>query len=291
LNTDKYSKRLKFNTKEKRGALAILVAVVLLALIPSFCSRQTNDTIVKYTEEQDSVVKILTKKKRENQKKNKSKEYSKTKKPSTYSSVVLTKFDPDTLALKGWTDLGLSERQAEVLLSYKDQLGGFSSIEQLYTAFVLDSVKVNSWKPYLEFNTKPKKATRIKLNNASIEDLTKLKGIGVKFAERIIKFRDKLGGFHSVEQLREVYGLPIETIDSIINQCEIGNRELTRIMINQLEASELAKHPYIDYKTANLVVKYREQHGVYHSIQDLRKLQGLSKEFVDKIEPYLNFNE
>ncbi len=57
---------------------------------------------------------------------------------------------------------------------------------------------------------------RIELNSADTTELKKLRGIGSKLSQRIVKYRTKLGGFSSKEQLKAVYGLSEETYEAIL---------------------------------------------------------------------------
>mgnify|MGYP006160818809 CR=1 FL=1 len=277
-----FNKRLKFSTKEKRGGILVLVILVSVIIVPGFFYKYKKGPVIELTAYEDSIVTEFSNKRKADFEKKKQSQ-SNFSNQYTKKEIQLDFFDPDTLTIEGWQNLGLSYKQSEVLLNYKERIGGFVKIENLYEAFVLDSTKVNKWKPYLVFNAKPKKIEKIELNSADKEELTKLKGIGPAYAERIIKFRDKLGGFHSSEQLREVFGIPSETLDAIIPLCKVNENSYEKLKINQLTIEELAKHPYFNYKTAKIVVNYREQHGTFKQINDLKKIQAFDKEFIEKI--------
>jgi len=285
-----FNKRLKFSTKEKRGGILVLVILVSVIVIPGFFYKYKKGPVIELTAFEDSVITEISNRRKADFEK---KKYSQSdfNKKHPYKDVQLEPFDPDTLSLEGWQKLGLSEKQSEVILTYRDRIGGFVKIENLYEAFVLDSVRVNKWKPYLVFNAKPKRTEKIELNSADKDALTKLKGIGPAYAERIIKYRDKLGGFYSSEQLREVFGIPTETLDAIIPLCKINQNALVKLKVNQLKIEELAVHPYINFKIAKVIINYREQHGSFKQADDFKKIQAFDEEFIEKIKPYLNFEE
>lgn len=285
-----FNKRLKFTTKEKRGGVLILIVLVVAIVVPGFFHKYDKEPLVELTAFEDSVITEISSKRKAAFEK---KKYSQSNFNSKYASkeVQLEFFDPDTLSIEGWQKLGLSQKQSEVLLNYKERIGGFVEIENLYEAFVLDSIKVNKWKPYLVFNAKPKKVEKIELNSADKDAFTKLKGIGPTYAERIIKFREKLGGFHSSEQLREVFGIPTETLDVIIPLCKVNQNSYVKLKINKLTMEELANHPYLNYKSAKIIINYREQHGPFTQTDDLKKIQAFDQDFIEKIKPYLNFEE
>ena len=286
-----FNKRLKFTTKEKRGGILVLVILVSVIVVPGFFYKYKKGPVIELTAFEDSIITDFSNKRKADFEKKK--QYSQSNFNNKYLSkeYQLEPFDPDTLSLEGWQKLGLSPKQSEVMLTYRERIGGFVKIENLYEAFVLDSIKVNKWKPYLVFNAKPKKVEKIELNSADLEELTKLKGIGPAYAERIIKFRDKLGGFHSREQLREVFGIPTETLDAIIPLCRVSQNSHVKLKVNQLTIEELASHPYFNFKTAKVLINYREQHGSFKQIDDLKKIQAFDQDFIEKINPYLNFEE
>jgi DNA uptake protein ComE-like DNA-binding protein len=115
-------------------------------------------------------------------------------------------------------------------------------------------------------------------------------GIGVGLSGRIIKYRERLGGFHSVNQFSEIYGLKPETIDEIWNYFDFTPKITKRILINSAEIEEVSAHPYISYSEAKVLIAYRKQHGSYSSIVDLKKIKIFKPEWIDKIEPYLSFD-
>jgi len=284
-------KRLKFTAREKRGSLILLFVLIGIMILPRFFRTNQKELVFEFTEEEKQKVRAL-KTRSWKAKKSKFRNFSKSNKyvKKDYEPPLPTfPFDPDTMSLSAWQKLGLSERQAEVLISYKVRSGGFYSIDQLYGAYVLDSNRVNSWKPFLVFNAKKPVERKIEINSASAEELKSLKGIGEKLSERIVTYRDKLGGFVSVEQIAEVYGLSPETFESIKPRLTVDLNKVDYIDINKIEMKELASHPYFTFQMAKLIVNYRLQHGPYSTIEELLKSKGLEIEDVKKVEPYINF--
>jgi competence ComEA-like helix-hairpin-helix protein len=129
---------------------------------------------------------------------------------------------------------------------------------------------------------------KVDINSADVSDLTKLKGIfSEKYAAIIIKHRDKLGGFTSKEELKEVWSMTDETYNGFIKQIIIGKYEPKKININSSSASQLQTHPYIDWKTANAIFKFRKANGNYKKIEDIKKIHLITKKTYLKIAPYL----
>lgn len=114
-------------------------------------------------------------------------------------------------------------------------------------------------------------------------------GIGALTAGRIIKHRENLGGLIQVEQLQEVYGLKPETIPLIWEYFDFDTVAPRKLAINLLSVEELAKHPYISYQEAKVLVAYRNQHGRYSQAEDLLNIRLFKQDWVLKIRPYLNF--
>jgi competence ComEA-like helix-hairpin-helix protein len=124
--------------------------------------------------------------------------------------------------------------------------------------------------------------------NASDSTLwEQLPGIGPVLAARIIKYRDKLGGFHSVTQLREVYGIADSVYEKISPVIKTDHQALHKIDLNKASLEELNSHPYLRWKIAQAIIRYREANGPFQSLEDLKKIWSLSAETILKIEPYL----
>src|SRR5690606_7315930 len=130
----------------------------------------------------------------------------------------------------------------------------------------------------------------VDINKADTVAFKRLKGIGSVYAARIVKFREALGGFHHVGQIKEVYGISDELFQAIHESLILEEKNIRQLEVNRLEVEELAKHPYISKKEASLIVNYRMQHGVFQSIEDLKNIYALSDDFLRKIAPYLRFN-
>jgi competence ComEA-like helix-hairpin-helix protein len=114
-----------------------------------------------------------------------------------------------------------------------------------------------------------------------------LPGIGSKLAARIVNFREKLGGFHSVEQIKETYGLPDSTYEKAKNYLQSSTASIKKFNINSATKEELKVHPYIKWQLANAIVEYRNQHGAYKNLTDLKNIMLIDEATFDKILPYL----
>ncbi len=127
----------------------------------------------------------------------------------------------------------------------------------------------------------------IEINSSDTTAFKKLKGIGSIFANRICKFRNLLGGFHTKEQLLEVYGMDSLRFTSIERELWVDVSTLQLLNINSAEIQDLKSHPYLTYKQARAIVKYREQHGTYQSVTDIQEIDLIEPSDFRKIGPYL----
>jgi DNA uptake protein ComE-like DNA-binding protein len=134
-----------------------------------------------------------------------------------------------------------------------------------------------------------KRAEPFDINTADTAAFIALPGIGSKLAARIVLFRDKLGGFYDVKQVGEVYGLQDSVFRKIspMLKCDAGH--IKKIDINSAEQEALKVHPYIRWQMASALVAYREQHGSFHSVEDIAKLENVDMEAVKKMMPYILF--
>jgi len=222
-------------------------------------------------------------------------------------------FDPNQLSKEGWMSLGLSPKQANVIINYRNKGGKFRKAEDLSRMYSISESKFKELLPYVRiakeeigsdgFHQKPSSGYqeeysyvrkkeplfKISLNEADTTAWMQVRGIGPVFSSRIVKFRDALGGFHKKEQLMEVYGMTPELFQKIQDQLLEQPLAYDKIFINRIGIDSLAKHPYIRYKKARTIVNYRIQHGPFEKIEDLGNILILDLDFLRKIEPYLDF--
>lgn len=130
-------------------------------------------------------------------------------------------------------------------------------------------------------------AQPIDINRADSLHLLPLPGIGPVYAGRIIKYRNLLGGFVSVVQLGEVYGIPGETVDLIKDLIQFDTSVIRKIPLNDATFRELLKHPYLEYEDVKAIVNYREFEGTIQSFQELLDNFILQDSLLIRVSPYL----
>jgi DNA uptake protein ComE-like DNA-binding protein len=131
----------------------------------------------------------------------------------------------------------------------------------------------------------------IDLNGCDSASLEALPGIGPVLSSRIIRYRKLIGGFASVDQLREVYGLPEETFNMISPRLRADSLDVRKISINKADYRELIRHPYFKKNEAASILKYRELKGSITNIGVMIENNLISPETMKKIRPYLDFGE
>ena len=127
----------------------------------------------------------------------------------------------------------------------------------------------------------------IELNTAGTELLKKLKGIGDSYSNRIVKYRNLLGGFVKKEQLMEVYGMDTALYNQINDKVTVDASKIRKININKCSVELLKKHPYIKWNVASAIINYREQHGNFSVIADIKKTDLIDEDLFGKVAPYL----
>ena len=125
------------------------------------------------------------------------------------------------------------------------------------------------------------------LNTATVEDLLPIRGIGEKLSERILKYRERLGGFSSKKQLGEVYGLSEEVITEVWKYFDLlSPAQITKIDLNLASKKELSKVPYLNYKEVEALLIFRSEQGNLSSLKDLQAI-GFSQEKIEQLSWYL----
>ena len=241
--------------------------------------------------------------------------YQYDKRKSSYNENDITKgelfyFDPNTTTEPEWKRLGLRDKTIKTIENYRSKGGRFYKPDDLKRIYGLHDDEYERLKPYIKiesniskFNddfvsSRPKDEIQpskiyaarysiIDVNSADTTAFISLPGIGSKLAARIITFREKLGGFYSVEQIGETYGLPDSTFQKVKQWLKLDNPSVKKININTATVDEMKTHPYIKYGLANPIVAYRNEHGAFSKIEDIKNVMAVTDDIYKKIAPYL----
>jgi competence protein ComEA len=291
-----------FTKREFNGLLALLAILLVVSVFPYFYASYFLKPQTVNLEEQSAIEKLsLVNQQQPNY-------YSKVRNQIEDNEVrpttSLHKFDPNTIDVVEWQELGLSLKQGQSIVNYTNKGGKFYKPEDLQKMYTITPQKYKELLPFIEIKqglqldnkTYPEKSTYVKkeavivdINSADTLQLDEIKGVGAAFARRIANYRNKLGGFYKKEQLLEVYGLDSLKYNEIKDQIKINAANINKININTAEFNDLKNHPYLKYKQINAIINYRKQHGKYNSIDDLKKVIILTPQIIQNITPYLSF--
>jgi len=219
-------------------------------------------------------------------------------------------FNPNFITdYKGYK-LGMSVAEIDRLLAFRKENKYVNSPKEFQAVTKVSDSLLNAISPYFKFPdwvnnkkefaaykkypntafTKKEKIVIIDINKASQEDLIKIYGIGEAISLRILKFKESLGGFVSMEQMKDVWGLSDEVIDNLNSHFKVlVLPNLKKIDINNASIKELSQFPYFKYPISKNIVTYRSMNGDFKNIDDLTKIKGLSIDKANIIALYLDF--
>ena len=224
-------------------------------------------------------------------------------------TIAIYPFNPNFITdFKGYT-LGMSVAEIDRLHSFRDENKYVNSAKEFQNVTnVSDSLLIRI-SPYFKFpawtqnreknsfkktNTFVVKSESIKvvykdLNTTTAEELQQINGIGEKLSARIIKFRDRLGGFLVDDQLFDVYGLKKEVVNKTLIQFKVISKpEIVKINVNTASAAELSKLIYLQKHVAESIVNYRNLNGSINSLNELLKIEDFPAERINRITLYLS---
>ncbi|GEO10620.1 hypothetical protein SAE01_31160 [Segetibacter aerophilus] len=218
-------------------------------------------------------------------------------------------FDPNTLDENGWKRLGVRDKTVNTIRNFISKGYRFRQPDDIRKIYGLRSQEADQLIPFVRIlekegiskkivqtraysaiNHERDENTRTRIIDINLADTSafiSLPGIGTKLATRIINFRQKLGGFSSVNQLGETYGIADSTFQQIKGRLQCNNPDVKKLNINTADAHELRTHPYIRWNIANAIVNYRNQHGAYKSVDELHKIEIIDENTYTKMAPYI----
>ena len=297
-----------FNASQRKGIVFLLFIIVALLLYNVFAYKFVPDAKYDYSDLKD----IEFEKEKDSSKypEYSQKEFKKYPKKKylkkeyvNYSKkeIKLYPFNPNETSIEDWKNFGLSEKQSISVLNYLKR-GKVKSKEDLKKVYVISDELYAKLEPFMVLNEieEPPVDTEVKeiieeglvkkkleLNNANSDNLQELWGIGPVLSKRVIKYRDALGGFVEVNQLKEVYGIKDSIF--IMNEIFVEQIEIKKIKLNSVTAKQLIKHPYINsWDIVNEIINTRDRYGGYKEISNIKKLDKVSNELYIKLEPYLS---
>ena len=223
--------------------------------------------------------------------------------------VQLSPFDPNTADANQLRRLGLKDWQVRNILKYRAHGGRFCKASDFSRIYGMTEQQYEKLLPYIQiresevavsqsaepvesherdtlrYPLKLSPGQTIKANFADTAQLRKVPGIGRGYAARIVRYRNRLGGFYRVEQLLEIEGFP----ESALPFFELGDVAVRRIDINKLSLNQLKAHPYINYLQARAIIDYRRLHGSLQDVRTLSMMKEFTPEEIARLKDYLQF--
>lgn len=130
------------------------------------------------------------------------------------------------------------------------------------------------------------------LNTSDTLDLQEVRGVGKVRARNIYKYGQKLGGYISVNQLKEVYSIDSATFEQIKPHFYAGKTEIRKVNINSDDPKYLARHPYIDFALAKALIRFRKKYEKdFNSIEEIKQIHLMDEETYNKLRPYIKLSE
>jgi DNA uptake protein ComE-like DNA-binding protein len=219
-------------------------------------------------------------------------------------------FNPNFITdFKGYK-LGMSVQEIDRLLAFRKENKYVNSAEEFQKVTKVSDSLLTAISPYFKFPdwvqnkkefkdykkypftafAKKEKIIITDINQATQEELIKVNGIGEALSLRILKFKESVGGFVSMEQMKDVWGLSPEVIDNLNAHFKIfALPKVKKIDINNASIKELSQFPYFNYQLARQIVTFRSMNGDFKNIDDLTKIKGLSIDKANIIALYLAF--
>ncbi|MBT8290708.1 MAG: helix-hairpin-helix domain-containing protein [Muriicola sp.] len=218
--------------------------------------------------------------------------------PAKNDGFKLRPFNPNFITdYRGYV-LGITPEELDRLYDFRKTGQYIRTAEEFQTVTQITDALFTQVEPYFKFpsfsnsNKSQSGAADVSiprdLNSATAAELQKISGIGPVLSSRIIRFRDRLGGFMVTEQLLDVYGLDREVAEKAMKKFQVLNTpEIRKINLNKAHVNELTGLVYLNRAIARKIVAYREQLGRYDSIEQLTKIEDFPTERIQRIKLYL----
>lgn len=293
------------NRMQQSGTMVLIVLIIVVALLPRIVARYNANRNQPDFARFDSIMANYEPLVNEPD----------SRQADTKIADTIFTFDPNTATYDDFLSMGLSERISANIVKYRNSGGKFRTPNDFARIYGINDSIYSRLKPYISIaansqnytkqSTKkkyadnkrqekydrivyePKELLIVELNSADSAQLVALRGIGKVLAHRIIAYREMLGGFYSVEQLREIKSLPPETYANLYTQFTIDTSRISKINLNNFQYKQLSRHPYMPVAQLNSITNYKRLMGNFRSVSDLLKYKLVDTLTYEKISPYL----
>jgi len=210
------------------------------------------------------------------------------------------RFNPNTVSADSLQKMGLPKPLIEKWLKARESGFVFRKLENFDQFSILPKSVRAELLPFVVLPTSGLPARQkwqapvrpkllVELNQADTLELQGLPGIGPALAQRVVRYRERLGGFHQPQQLLEVYGIDSNVFGKVLPQILIDPKQIQMRSWNTISLEELKMFPYLSNKEAQIIVQYRKVHGPFASVESVKKIKGIRSDIPEKLTPYLHF--
>ncbi|MHC1775067.1 MAG: ComEA family DNA-binding protein [Lentimicrobium sp.] len=301
---------LNFGKSERVAIITVILLIIFILLLPLLYSHFHKPKQVIDAEFDKEIAEFLKNEEAFAKTDQKGFDFTNPEKEIVRRSITPFRFDPNSLDKNGWMKLGFSEKQATGIMKYIEKGGRFRKKEDLKKLYAISGETYNLLEPYIEIadqdpqrkhpdkdENRPASATgfavkkyQVELNSADSAELVKVYGIGPATARRILRYREKLGGFASPEQLKEVSGIDSTRYEMIKDGVFADAEVIIKIDVNNATIVQLRQHPYIDYYVAKSIVDRRISRGEFTSPDELSEIPLIYETLFKKLRPYISTN-
>lgn len=276
---------------DRRGFILLLILLFLLICFWIWNKRTPDNKVSEITENELQELNSLQKV---------------TQSKSSHTISHPTYFDPNTADSMTLVKCGLTSWQAHNTLQYRRKGGFWRSPEHFSQLYGLSKEEFDRLRPYICITPRRQKTPRqenhiiapfpktnklspgstIDINHSDTTALKQIPGIGSYYASKICKYRERLGGFVSISQIKEIEGLP--------NDIEIWfsidvSPNVRKIRINQASFKELVAHPYLNFEQVKVITRHIHNYGRLTSWKDLKFYPEFSEKDFQRLTPYISF--
>lgn len=283
---NKYKSHFVFTKSQQNGIFLLVLIIISLQLVYFFYPFSSE---AKQEPGEQELVERLQRK------------VDSLKQIAAENNSTIATFNPNFISdFKGYM-LGLSVEEIDRLHEYRaggnwinssedfQKVTGVSDslLQQIAPAFRFPAFTAKEEQPKKVF---PEAVVKQDLNAATASELQVVNGIGEKLSERIVNYRESLGGFRAGFQAGDVYGLSPEVVAKLLERFEVVEKHHEKYDLNEIEVIPLSQLPYFNYELARAVVNFRKSRQKVISFEDLEEVKGFPLEKLDRIKLYLTID-
>lgn len=296
---------LNFNKRQERGAFVLIVLIVVAfsinLLLPKIIKEKDYDfssSMAEINEWKKNAIEIKT------QESNTTENDKYKNKNAELIRLNPVPFNPNKLPEQKWLEMGMPKLLVNNILKYESKGGRFKKKEDLQKIYGLTPIiyeqladfiripdaEITEEKETTSSYTSPAKSRPnilLDINRTDSVELLQVPGIGPFYAGQIVRYRKRLGGYNSIEQLSELYKMDSLRLKSFLPYLTIKDTILGRIDVNAADFKTLLSHPYVDYETTKKIFNLKRKLGRFAGMYQLRNDSILNDSLFKKLEPYL----